>query len=134
MVARAGLMAISVVALIPAAMVVAGGYFPHLPALGPFGRLLIPFLPLVLAVPAAVVVVALLAWRLIRGPVAIVLLAIALVTLAGGGVAPARLWLLAQAHGASFSLVRQVTPEPPIQPRRSSVVYATVDGEDLSAE
>ena len=131
---RALLTALALVVLVPEALIVAGGFAPTLPLVGRLGQLVISYLPwLALAAAcAAVLCVAALALGGSRG--AGVLLAASLLTLGGTLVVMAQLWSLASANGSSFSLARQLGPDPaPGQPD-SRVTYLTVDGQDLHAE
>jgi acetyl esterase len=131
---RALLAALALVVLVPAALIVLGGFAPTLPLVGRLGQLVIPYLPW-LALTA--VFAGFLSWAALllggsRG--AGVLLAASLLTFAATLVITAQLFAVASANGASFSVVRQLGPDPAPRQPDSRVTYLTVDGQDLHAE
>jgi acetyl esterase len=131
---RALLTALALVVLVPAALIVLGGFAPTLPLVGRLGQLVISYLPwlgLTAGFAAALCGVALILGGS-RG--AGVLLAASLLTLGATVLIAAQLWSLASANGASFSLVRQLGPDPAPRQADSRVTYLTVEGQDLHAE
>jgi acetyl esterase/lipase len=134
LVIRGLLTALALVVLVPAAAVVLGGFAPTWPLVGRLGQLVIPYLPwlALTAAFAAVLSGAALALGGSRG--AGVLLAASLLTLAATGLIIAQLFSVAGANGASFSLLRQLGPDPAPRQRDSRVTYVTVEGQDLHAE
>jgi acetyl esterase len=131
---RALLAALALIFLAPAALIVLGGFVPGLPFVGRLGQLVIPYLPwlALTAAFAALLSGAAVALGGRRG--AGVLLAASLLTLGGTVFATAELAGVANEHGASFSLVRQLGPDPAPRHPDWRVTYLTVEGGDLHAE
>jgi acetyl esterase len=131
---RALLTALALVVLVPAALVVLGGFAPTLPLVGRLGQLVISYLPWLALTAAFAVVLCGVALALGGSRGAGVLLAAALLTLGAAIVITVQLWSVASANEASFSLVRQLGPD--LAPRQydSRVTYLSVDGVDLHAE
>jgi acetyl esterase/lipase len=132
--ARALLTSIATVWLTVPGVVVLGGYLPDLPTVGSFGFFLTTDLPAVglLALPPIGLVG--LALRLGGGKFAKVLFSAALIVLGGAGVAGGALWTTANANGATYSPIRQITAAPAFGGLSERIVFATVDGVDLHAD
>ena len=132
MAARALLAALSVVILLPASFAVLGAFFPRAPAVGPFYGIVNLGLPwvvgaLVVSTALAGLVVAL------GGRKAWILLAVNAVILLGSLFIGFRYVAVAADHGATYDPIRAANGYPPIGDADTTVVFTTVDGEDLHA-
>jgi acetyl esterase/lipase len=129
---RALLSAIALVVLIPVGFAVIGGYFPHLPVVGPFGAVLNTGLPWVLAAAALGTGLAGASVALGGRKVRALLLA-ALVLLLGAGFVVYRYATFATEQGAGYDVIRAADGFPPVPDADTELVFATVDGVDLHA-
>ena len=129
---RALLTAISIVVLIPPAVSVLGGYFPNLPSIGPLAGVINTGLPWLLVTAAVATGLSGLAVAL-GGNKTAVLLVLSLAVLMGAVGMAYRFTTFAQAHGASYDLVRAIDGFPPIPEPHTELVFATVDGVALKA-
>ena len=133
-VARSLLAAVALVVLVPASLVVLGGFVPALPLVGRLGQLVISYLPWLGLTAAFTALLSGIAFGLGGSRGATILLGASLLTLGATILITAELWSVASANGASFSLIRQLSPDPAPRQPDSRVTYATVDGQDLHAE
>lgn len=131
---RALLTALALVVLVPAGAIVLGGFAPTLPFVGRLGQLVIPYLPWLGLTAAFAAVLSGIALALGGSRGAGVLLAASLLTLGATIVITAQWSSVASVNGASFSLVRQLSPDPAPRQPDSRVTYLTVESEDLHAE
>jgi acetyl esterase/lipase len=131
---RALLTAFALVVLVPAAIIVLAGFAPTLPFVGRLGQLVLPYLPWLALTAASGAVLSGVALALGGSRGAGVLLAASLLTLTATAVITAQLFSVASANGASFSLARQLGPDPRPRQPDSRITYLTVDGQDLHAE
>jgi acetyl esterase len=134
LVIRALLTAVALVVLVPDALIVLGGFVPTLPLVGRLGQLVLGYLPWLGLTAAFCAVLSTISFGLGGSRGATTLLGLALVTLGGIVLITAELFSVASAHGASFSLVRQLSADPVPRQPDSQVTYATVDGQALHAE
>jgi len=131
---RALLTALALVVLLPTALIVLGGFAPTLPFVGRLGQLVISYLPWLALTAAFAALLSNIALALGGSRGAGVLLAASLLTFGATAFITVKLWFVAGANGASFSLVRQLSPDPVPRQPDSRVTYLTVDGEVLHAE
>jgi acetyl esterase/lipase len=123
---------VSVVALVPTAFAVGGGFFPQLPVIGPFGAILNTGLPWILGDAALGAGLAGLAVLLARRRMSI-LFAVALVLLLGASFVGYRYATVASQNGATYDLIRAMDGFPQIPEPHTELVFATVEGVDLKA-
>jgi len=109
-VGRAVLVALAVVALLPASLPVVGAFLPQLPLVGRFGLFILEDLHWVAALVLVATILAWGAWRLGRGRLTSGVLALSAMLVVGIALITGQLILVANTHGASFDLVRQATP------------------------
>jgi acetyl esterase/lipase len=132
MAVRALLAALSLVILLPASFAVLGAYAPQAPAVGPFYGIVNLGLPWVVgallvstALAAAIIV--------LGGRKAVVLLLANAAILLGALYIGFRYVSLAAEHGATYDPIRAADGFPPIGDADATVVFATVEGQDLHA-
>jgi acetyl esterase/lipase len=132
MVVRALLAALSLIILLPASFAVLGAFFPYAPAVGPFYGIVNLGLPwvvgaLVVSTAVAAAIVAL------GGRKARILLVVNAVILVGSLYIGYRYIAVAGEHGATYDPIRAADGYPPIGDADQTVVFTTVDSEDLQA-
>lgn len=130
---RALLTALGLVVLVPAALIVLGGFAPTLPMIGRLGQLVIPYLPWLGITAAFAAVLSGVALALGGSRGAGGLLGASLLTLGATLLVAFQLWSVASANGAGFSIVRQLFPDPTSRQPDSRVTYLSIDGQDLHA-
>lgn len=119
---------------IPAAAVV-GGYFPRLPIVSGYGRLLITDLPWLVFGAALALALSVLALRLGGKRFTSLLAAASLVVVAASTAVGVQYAALAAAHGATYDVLRQARTWTPVgRGPDERVVFAEVEGQALHAE
>ena len=132
---RSGLTSFALLLLALPAAAVVGGFFPRLPVVTGFGRLLVTNLPWLAIGAGVALVMALIASRLGGGRFTGLLAALSLLVFAGNLVVGAQFAALAASHGASYDPIRQAqSPLPVGRGADERVVFAEVEGEQLHAE
>jgi acetyl esterase/lipase len=132
--ARAALSAVAIVALVPAALPVAGAFAPQLPLVGRFGLFVIEYLHWIAALAIAALALSALALGSGGGRATTALVVLSAMPVVGITLIAIQLSLLAGANGASFDLGRQADLVPETRPPIERVRFATVDGQDLFAD
>jgi len=129
---RALLTAGAVVALMLAAIPLLGGYAAALPLIGPFGRFLIPFFPLIGALALAATILATFAAFMGGGRAVRALLIGAGIATIGWSLVFTTFTGVAFAQDSTYSIKRQVDPAvDDVAPANEQLTYATVDGQEL---
>jgi acetyl esterase/lipase len=133
---RAVLAAAAMVALAPVLVVLLGAFLPGLPYIGRFDAFVIEFLHVLLGLSLLAAGLAIAAILLGGRRWTMVLLGISAVALLGNAVIYNGLQLAAAVSGGTYSPFRQVGMVPALQMTgpNQTIVYATVDGEDLHAD
>jgi acetyl esterase/lipase len=131
---RAVLTSIAFVSLIPVVIVLIGAFLPQLPVVGRFGLFVMEDLHWVVLLALAASVLAAIAAVLGGGGRTRALLVISGVFLTGAGLVVGELEIVASTHDAHYSAIRQVLPVDPPRDPNEHVRFATVDGQELSAE
>jgi acetyl esterase/lipase len=129
---RALLSAVSVVILLPIALVITAGFFPRLPTIGVLAALIntgLPWLFVGAAIATGLAGIAV----VLGGNKTIVLFLAALAVLLGTGGIGYRYITTASAQGGSYDLVRAITGSTAAVHPHQSVAFATVEGVDLHA-
>ena len=134
LVVRAALSAIAVVALVPAALPVAGAFAPQLPIVGRFGLFVIEDLHWIAGFALAALVLSALALGLGGGRATTALLVASAMPVVGIALIGVQLGLLANAHGATFDLGRQVSAVAAVRGPNEHDRYAVNGAEGLFIE
>jgi acetyl esterase/lipase len=133
---RAVLVAAAIVALAPVLVVLLGAFLPGLPYIGRFDVFAIEFLHILLGLSLLAAGLAIAAILLGGRRWTMVLLAISAVAILGNAVIYNGLQFSALVSGGAYSPFRQIGIDPALKmtgPNRT-IVYATVDGQDLHAQ
>jgi acetyl esterase/lipase len=133
-VARALLVALAVVVLVPAALPVVGAFLPQLTVVGRFGLFIIEDLHGVALLALVTALLSWGAWRLGRSRATTMLLAVSMALVVGVVGITASLLQVASSNGATFDLVRQAAAPPEVRAPNERARFATVDGQDLYAD
>jgi acetyl esterase/lipase len=133
---RGALTAVAIVMLVPVLIVLLGAFLPGLPYIGRFDAFVIEFLHVLLGLSLLAAGLALAAILLGGRRWTMLLLSVSALALLGTAVIYNGLQLAAAVSGGTYSPFRQIGIAPALKMTgpNETIVYATVDGQDLHAQ